>query len=277
MKLALALSGGGAKGAAHVGVIKALEEERIKVDVITGTSSGAIVAMLYAMKFSTDDILKLFNEFSKVLIETSPAYLIKNIAHNRNLPEGMRSGENIELAVKKVADYKKIQLMEQIEMPIAIPAVDAITGKEYVFTNNKKNEEYYYKNIEIGKAVRASCSFPGIYAPCIYNDHLFVDGGILDNIPVKEAKKLGADKVIAIKFNVDKVPRKTNIYSILIRSLDIMTNRIANENLKEAEYILNCKMEKIGILDISKIETCYNIGYEETKAHMSEIKKMLNN
>lgn len=277
MKIALALSGGGAKGAAHIGVIKALEEENIKIDIISGTSSGSIVAILYALGFSTDDILKLFNEFAKVLVETSPRYLIKNIARNKNfLPEGMRSGENIELAVKQVTDFKNIKTIDQISMPIAIPAVDAVTGEEFIFTNNHKNGKNYIKDIEIGKAVRASCSFPGIYAPCNYSNHIFLDGGILDNVPVIEAKKLGADKVIAISFGADSTFSKSNIYTVLMRSLEIMTNDIANKNLKEADYNLEIKLNNVGVLDIGKINECYNKGYEEMKKSIKNIKKAIN-
>lgn len=276
MKLGLALSGGGVKGAAHIGVIKALEEENIEIDVITGTSSGSIVSALYAMGYTTKEIRDLFDEFAKVLIETNPKYFISHVKQNKSfLPEGTRSGENIELAVNQVAEYKKITKINQIKMPIAIPAVDVVLGKEFVFTNNDKDEDYYLKDVEISKAVRASCSFPGIYAPCVYEGHPFLDGGILDNIPVKEAKKLGADRVIAIKFEAEKMNQRSNIYSILLRTLDVMTNRIADENLKESDYILELPIEKVGLLDISKIEECYQIGYQKTKELMPKIKEII--
>lgn len=276
MKVGLALSGGGVKGAAHIGVIKALEEENIEISVITGTSSGSIVATLYAMGYSIKEIRDLFDEFAKVLIETNPKYFISHVKQNRSfLPEGTRSGENIELAVKQVAEYKKITNINQIKMPIAIPAVDVVLGKEFVFTNNDKNEDYYIKNIDISKAVRASCSFPGIYAPCVYEEHPFLDGGILDNIPVKETKKLGADKVIAIKFEAESMNHKSNIYSILLRTLDIMTNRIADDNLKESDLILELPIKKVGLLDIRKIEECYQIGYKKAKEVMPKIKKII--
>ena len=276
MKLGLALSGGGVKGAAHIGVIQALEEENISIDVISGTSSGSIVLALYAMGYTTREMRDLFDEFAKVLIETSPKYFITHVKQNKTfLPEGTRSGENIELAVNEVARYKRMFNIKDIRMPIAIPAVDIVQGKEFVFTNNEHEEEYYLKNVSISKAVRASCSFPGIYAPCTYKDHSFLDGGILNNVPVKEAKKLGADKVIAIKFEEEKMSKKSNIYSILLRTLDIMTGRIAEENLKESDYIIELPIEKVGLLDISKLEECYQIGYKKAKELMPEIKEMI--
>lgn len=276
MKLGLALSGGGVKGAAHIGVIKALEEENIKIDVITGTSSGSIVSALYAMGYNTDEMLKLFNEFAKVLVETNPRYFINHVAQNRNfLPEGTRSGENIELAVKEIAEYKNLNKISDIEMPIAIPTVDLISGKKFVFTNNKIEKDYYLNDIEISKAIRASCSFPGVYAPCKYDPYLFSDGGILDNIPVRETRNLGADKVIAIKFAEDGMYKKTNMYTIILRSIEIMSSRIVIDDLNESDYVLDLNLGAMRLLDISKIDTAYKIGYESTKAQMDEIKRSL--
>ena len=276
MKLGLALSGGGVKGAAHIGVIKALEEENIKIDVIAGTSSGSIVSALYAMGYKEDEMLKLFNEFSKVLTETSTRYFINHIAQTRNfLPEGTRSGENIEYAMQEIAEYKNIEKISDIQMPISIPTVDLISGKEYVFTNNKKQEDYYIKDANIAKAIRASCSFPGVYAPCPYENYSFSDGGILDNIPVEETKKLGADKVIAVSFGVDGMPRKSNMYTIILRSIEIMSQNMVRNCLNKSDYTLNIHLGTMRLLDSSKIEKCYNMGYETAKEHMNEIKSII--
>ena len=129
MKIGLALSGGGIKGAAHIGVIKALEENNIKIDILAGTSSGSIVAVLYAMGYTIDEIFKLFKEFAKVLVDSSPMYFIMSARKNKSfLPEGTRSGENIEIAVRQVGDYKRIRNFKELKMPVAIPAVDIKTG-----------------------------------------------------------------------------------------------------------------------------------------------------
>ena len=86
---------------------------------------------------------------------------------------------------------------------------------------------------------------------------------------------MGADRVIAIKFEAEKMNQRSNIYSILLRTLDVMTNRIADENLKESDYILELPIEKVGLLDISKIEECYQIGYQKTKELMPKIKEII--
>ena len=96
-------------------------------------------------------------------------------------------------------------------MPIAIPTTDLISDREIIFTNNENMQgEEYIHDIDIGKAVRASCCFPGMYAPFEYDKYQFADGGIFDNLPVAETKKLGVDKVIAIKFGF-KNPRKQRV------------------------------------------------------------------
>lgn len=276
MKIGLALSGGGIKGAAHIGVIKALEENNIKIDILAGTSSGSIVAVLYAMGYTIDEIFKLFKEFAKVLVDASPMYFIMNARKNKNfLPEGTRSGENIEIAMKQVGDYKGIKNMRQLKMPIAIPAVDIKTGKEFVFTNNNTDRENYIKEADISKAVRASCSFPGIYAPCKYKGYKFLDGGVLNNIPADEAKQLGADKVIAIRFPEPMEDVNTSMYTIILRALNIMIDKIADEKLKCSDYILDLNMGKMGILDIRKLDYCYEFGYKKTIENMDIIKKIL--
>ena len=276
MKIGLALSGGGIKGAAHIGVIKALEENNIKIDILAGTSSGSIVAVLYAMGYTIDEIFKLFKEFAKVLVDASPMYFIMNARKNKNfLPEGTRSGENIEIAMKQVGDYKGIKNMRQLKMPIAIPAVDIKTGKEFVFTNNNTDRENYIKEADISKAVRASCSFPGIYAPCKYKGYKFLDGGVLNNIPADEAKQLGADKVIAIRFPEPMEDVNMSMYTIILRALNIMIEKIADEKLKDSDYILDLNMGKMGILDIRKLEYCYEFGYKKTIENINIIKKII--
>ncbi len=278
VRLGLALSGGGVKGAAHIGVIRALEENKIKPYCIGGTSSGSIVATLYAMGYNAEEMHELFTYFSKLVIEADPRYFIASIKQNRGLRiSGLLSGENIEKAVKEACKYKKIEKINEIGMPIVIPAVDAITGKEYIFTNKKGEGEKYIDNISIATAVRASSSFPAIYAPCKTDNKQFLDGGILNNVPTKEVRQLGADKVISVTFPPAEKYMGNSIYSILLRTLDIMTNEIANENLKTGDYTINIQTGKTRLLAIDKIDYCEKIGYEETIKHIKEIKEIIYN
>lgn len=161
MKLGLALSGGGVKGAAHIGVIKALEENGIKVDAIAGTSIGSIVASLYAMGYTTDKMLEIFKYFAKEIMKTDAKYFAGNLkTSKRLLGYGLLSGENIEIAVKECSRTRGIRKLKDIKMPISIPTVDIVESKKYVFTNVDFKEDYYINNAYIEKAVRASSSYP---------------------------------------------------------------------------------------------------------------------
>ena len=157
---------------------------------------------------------------------------------------------------------------------MTIPAVDVKTSKEYVFTNNKSKSRYI-SDIPVGTAVRASSSFPGVFCPCIYKEYTFLDGGILDNIPVNEVKRLGADKVIAINFKADDIDETSNFMDISMRTLDIMGNKISEESLQNSDFILTIKTDKTGLLDINKIDSCYKYGYKSAIKNLSKIKSIL--
>lgn len=191
MEIGIALSGGGVKGAAHIGVLKALEENNMKPKFIGGTSAGSIVAVLYAMGYTPDEILALFEHFSKVVIEADPRYFFTSMKENKKIAiSGLMSGENIEKVMLEACRKKQIYHMQELMMPIVIPAVDAVDGKEYIFTNCPGEDKKYILDIAIGKAVRASSSFPAIYAPCQVEEHRFLDGGLLNNIPTREVRRL---------------------------------------------------------------------------------------
>lgn len=161
MKIGLALAGGGVKGAAHIGVIKALEENGIKIDAIAGTSIGSIVASLYAMGYTPEKMLEIFKYSAKEIIRTDARYFAGNLkTSKRLLGYGLISGENTEIALRECARQKDIKNIKDIRMPISIPAVDIVESKKYVFTNADFNEEYYINDALIEKAVRASSSYP---------------------------------------------------------------------------------------------------------------------
>lgn len=161
MKLGLVLAGGGVKGAAHIGVIKALEENGIKIDAIGGTSIGSIVGALYSMGYSTEKMLEIFKYFSKEIMRTDAKHFAGNLkTSKRLLGYGFLSGENTEIALRECAKEKGIKNINDIKMPIVIPTVDIVNSKKYVFTNRNIEGDYYIKDVLIAKAVRASSSYP---------------------------------------------------------------------------------------------------------------------
>ena len=129
---------------------------------------------------------------------------------------------------------------------------------------------------QFGTAVRASSSFPGIFCPCKFKEYSFLDGGILNNIPVKEIKEQGADIVIAANLKADEVNEESNIMDITMRTIDIMGNKISEKSLKKySDIILTIETDKMGLLDYTKLEDCYNRGYEYTCASISKILKLI--
>ncbi len=284
MKLGLALSGGGIRGIAHAGALKALEDNHIKIDVIGGTSSGALIASLYALGYSPYYIYILFKRYSKdiVGIHSAPIiYGIGNFVKNKKVAiTGLKTGNSIEEAYNDLALRKGVKSIQDIKnMPLIIPAVDVGEAKEYIFTNripeNSQDKSQYITDISIGKAVRASSSFPAVFCPCEYHKHKFFDGGVLDNIPVSEVKKQGADKVIAVNFKADDIDTNSNMMDLAMRTIDIMGNKISEENLEKSDFILTVKTDKTGLLDIEKLDSCYQYGYEAVTQNLDKIRAIL--
>ena len=237
--IGLALSGGGIRGIAHAGVLKALLDNGIKIDVIGGTSSGALIGVLYAMGYTPEYIYEAFKLYSKEIVGVNNNLILSGISSKIFGGEveikGFKSGESLEKAYNKMAlrkGYKSVG--EILDLPVVITSVDIRNGKEYIFTNsvpNVENTDKYITNIEVGKAVRASSSFPGIFCPCEFEGHSFYDGGILDNVPVEEVRKQGADKVIAVNFKADDIENSSNVMDLGMRTLDIMGNKISEKNI----------------------------------------------
>ena len=191
-------------------------------------------------------------------------------------------GEEIEKVFNEVAKRKGIKKITDIKMPIVIPTVDVQESKEYIFTNNipqeeNENKNKYITNISIGKAIRASSSFPVAFDPCVYENHKFLDGGILDNFPALEVKKQGVNKVLTVNFMADEINENSNIMDIAMRSIDIMGNKVSEENVKNSDMILTIKTDKTGLLEVDKLDDCYKYGYRQTINNIDKIINLINN
>lgn len=114
-----------------------------------------------------------------------------------------------------------------------------------------------------------------MFAPCQYKNHKFVDGGVLDNVPTEEVKKLGVDKVLTIKFSVGLNYEPKNIYEVAFKSIDILLEGRATEAIKSSNFVIDLDLSDANIFNIRKIDYCYNIGYITTITKIKEIKKML--
>lgn len=282
MSLAVCLAGGGVKGAAHIGVLKAIEEENLEYDYITGTSSGSIVASLNAMGYNSDEIYKLFKKYSKKIrcidFKNVMKFLVGVIVKGTIIIDGLNSGDLIEKSITEAAKVKEICNINQIKKNVIIPSVDLNSGGLYIFSNMEKRGRFlddikYINSIGIGKAVRASCSYPGVFSPCEYKDTELIDGGIRENLPWKTAKLCGADKVFCIKFQSEKELKKNkNIIDIVSKSISILCHELSNYELDGADYLLTLKTENIALLDYSKIDELYELGYKEGKKFLQNNK-----
>lgn len=283
MKLGLALSGGGIRGAVHIGVLKAFEENNIKIDIIGGTSSGSLVAALYAMGYTPVHIYELFKRYGKIITTMGAGSIINGvggyIVNKKFNISGINDGNSIEDLYNEFANRKNIYKMSDMKMPIVIPTIDIKNGKEYVFTSKKSHNKSYNKyitDISVGAAVRASSSFPGFFCPYEYENHIFLDGGTIDNIPVSEVIKCGANKVITVNFAPIEINGNSNVMDIVLRTIDIMGNKIIESDVKKSDFILTIPTDdEIGFLDSNQIEKCYKCGYETAMEKMVEIHKIL--
>lgn len=285
MKLGICFSGGGIKGAAHIGVLKALEEENIKFEYISGTSSGSIIATLYAIGLKSDEIYEIFKKYNSrinYIDFTNFIRFIINIFKKRKfIFTGLNSGKKIEKLVNKECGKKGITNINQIEKKLLIPSVSLCDGKVYIFSSIKNRETYsdqmvYIQDMNIGKAVRASCSFPGVFSPMKWKDIYLIDGGIRENVPWKELKEFGVDKTISVVFQNDIQEKENfNVIDIVSTSIDILCHELSTYELKDADFLVKIETKNIHLLDKKKIDYLYNLGYIKMKAKMRELKKTM--
>ena len=283
MSLGLALAGGGLQGIAHIGAIKALQDLNIKIDYISGTSSGSIFAAMYAMGYTTEEMKTIANDYYKTLNNNEKRPIISAIGtyliHKKIKLGGLTPGEKIEKLAKIVAEQKNIKNISDVKMPLAIPTVDTISTKECISLSKKcniKREDIdYIYNIPIEKAIRASMSFPGIFTTCDFEKYNFIDGGTKDNLPIQILKDMGAEKTIGLSFNIDRYTPSDNILDILLRTVDIFSLKDVRAAQKIADVAIEIDTQGTSLLEITNLEQCYQIGYDTIMCHKEEILKMI--
>ena len=249
MKIGLVLSGGGARGIAHLGVIKALQEMGISFDQIAGTSAGAITGALIAQGYSPDESLKIIESSSFV-------------RHLR--PTWNRMGLlRIDTAVDLYKKYIPHDSFEGLKIPLHVLAVDLNDGEQVVFERG-----------ELIRPVLASCCLPGMFEPMLINKRQFVDGGVLNNLPV-EIIENKVDVIIGSHCNV-LGPRKpvTSMRGVIERSLVLAVQSKTKERFAKCTVLIEPpQLAQYGTMDISKARELFRIGYQHTRSMAGQIEK----
>ena len=280
----LSLSGGGIKAAAHIGALKAFEEEKIKFDCVSGASSGSIIATMYALGYSSDEMWKLFKKYYKKIKYVEWKQVIKMILGliftRRLVIDGLNSGKVIEKIINEICKKSHVENVNEIKMPLMISMVDLQKGTVYIASSQEKRKVLqdntkYISDIPIATAVRASCSFPVVFSPCKFDGLQLIDGGTRENLPWKGLKEYGADEVYGIAFDTILAKNQCckNMIEVAARAMELQGRELANYEKEGIDHLITICLKKVALLDSSQIDVLYKMGYEETKKQLNLLKK----
>ncbi len=240
------------------------------------------------MGYSSDEIYTIFKKYCKQIKFLDLRNILKSVLDifikNKFTMDGLNSGRKLEKIMEKTCNEKNIGNISEIKKCLLIPSVDLNSGEIYFFSScNKNTRNYsdkiiYINNIEIWKAVRASCSYPGVFSPYKYKSTELIDGGIRENIPWKELKEIGVDKVISVVFSKNKKGKnEKNIIDVIDNSLDILCHELSVYELQGADDIIDINTDDVSLLDYKKIDYLYEKGYKHGKEYIKNRKQQLIN
>lgn len=234
------------------------------------------------MGFSSDEMYKIFKKYCKKIKYVDIIQIIKLIVgllFTRRIEiDGLNTGKQIEKLINQVCHEKNIYNISDIKKTLVIPSVNLCNGELLCFTSSQFRNEIsdkitFLNDMDIGKAVRASCSYPVVFSPCKYKKTKLIDGGIRENVPWKELKRLGASKVLNIVFDdgIDEDCNQ-NLVEVAGRSISLLCRELSNYEMEGADYVLKIRNNKVGLLDMKKIDELYELGYRQTKEYISTFK-----
>ncbi len=255
IRIGLALGGGAARGFAHIGVIKALEAQGIHPEIVTGTSAGSVVAALYATGMNGFELNKLALTMDEAAIA------------DWALPFGTKfggwlKGEALQNYVNRLVKNRPI---ESMKLPLGIVA-----------TNLKTGERILFRRGNTGQAVRASSSVPGVFQPVSIGGQDYVDGGLVEPVPVDSAREMGADFIIAVNISADPSSQKNNGQSgVLLQTTAIMGNSINKMSLARADVVIRPDLPDMGGSDFASRNRAILAGEQATAAVLATLKDKL--
>ncbi len=277
--IGLVLSGGGARGAAHVGVLRVLEEYGIPVDIVVGTSMGSIIGALYASGWPVDDIEKIVNDTDwNAVLDDGPPFVDYSTVRKREmrayslggrlgigskgikLASGFREGQNIGLMLRDLTRHvSDITCFRDLAVPFAAVATDAETGEEVVLDHG-----------DIVKALRASMALPGYFSPVDIDGRLLVDGGVANNMPVSLAREMGADIVIAVDIGTPMASRDQlrSMFSVSQQMSVMLARRGADRerrSLHDRDVLIIPELSDIKTLDFPEMPAAVKAGEQAAR------------
>src|SRR5690242_11426958 len=280
--IGVALEGGGAMGLAHIGVLKWFEEHHIPVDYVAGTSMGGLVGGFYATGMTPEEMQKLIEglDWRKILGDRTPyedlsyrrkedqrAYpnsLIFGLKHGLSAPEGLIAGHQIGLVIDRVTlPYYDVSSFNDLPVPFRCVATDLVSGQSHVFQGGP-----------LPVALRSTMSIPGAFSPVREGNAVYVDGGLLDNLPTDVVKQMGAEIVIAVHLESAPVEAKDirSVFSVLNHSVNAMIKENELHSLELADSIITVPLGEFTTVDYAKSGPIMQRGYEaaQTRAHLLE-------
>ena len=283
-KIGIALSGGGIEGFAHIGALKALEEIGIKPEYVAGTSTGSIISALYSIGYNFDEMeeicKEIYNKISKIEKIKILKAMFNFIKYQQTKVDGLVDGEIVENIINEYANKKGIKLIKDIKnKKLVIATVDTIKLKECIFISDKimanTDKVDYIQNITIGKAVRASMAFPGIFLSVNFEQYNFIDGGTIDNLPTVPLKDYGANKIIAIDFNIEHYKPTNNLEDTIFRALDVYSYGDVKQAEKLADIVINIYNKNTNIWRTEDINQIVKNGYNHVMNRKNELQKLI--
>jgi NTE family protein len=250
-RIGLALGGGFARGIAHLGVLRVLEDAGIRVDCLSGTSVGALIAAAYASGAPLDSI-------SRRAMATS----FRDFARWSLSRFGLASNDRLS---RYVYEFCGVQRLEQMKRPLAVCAVDLLSGEPYNFTKG-----------DLGIALRASCAYPGLFQPVEYEGRLLVDGFLTGPVPVEAARMLGAELVIGVYLGMSgPAPRPKHMGEVLWRSFAIMQQQALQRRDRSADVLISPEVKDFTWDDFSRAAEMVAAGEAAARAALPRIRELL--
>ncbi|MBD3797781.1 MAG: patatin-like phospholipase family protein [Campylobacterales bacterium] len=251
-KIAIAFGGGGAKGFAHIGVIKVLEQNGIKPNIITGTSAGAVIGTLYATGMGSIELQQ------KAMDIESDRLMDFTLS-----TDGFIKGAALQNFINRSVQNKPIQ---NLKIPLGIVATNKNTGATAVFTSGNT-----------GQAVRASASVPNVFQAVKIGSNFYIDGGLTQPVPVSAAKRMGADIVIAIDISAKPKSGVSGLLETLDQSINIMNLSALNSELKKANIVIKPNLERLSSVSFDSRHQAILEGEKAALGMLPAIKKAIAN